>query len=330
MKKLFYILTIIIIPLIVSSCEKEKESHFKPPFEINNSAKIPEFDVDYAYEQIEKQISFGPRNPDSQGHYEALNYLNYELKKYTDDVILQSFSHSGYDNKELRLTNIIAKFNPQNKKRIILCAHWDTRPRAEYDKDIVKQNEPILGANDGASGVGILLELAGLLKQNKISYGVDLVLFDGEDYGKPNDLEYYSLGAKYFSANLPNGYQPQFAILLDMVGDKDAYFLVEGNSSQYAPDIVKMIWTLAEQIGADKFVNKDDEAIYDDHIALNEAGIRTADIIDLELIGADTPMERRNYWHTQNDVMKNIGKDTLKQVGEVITKLVWSLRFNDI
>ncbi len=194
-------------------------------------------------------------------------------------------------------------------------------------KTKAKQNEPILGANDGASGVGILLELARLLKQNKISYGVDLVFFDGEDYGKLNDLDYYSLGAKYFSANLPKGYQPQFAILLDMVGDKDAYFPIEGNSNQYAPDVVKMIWTLAEQIGADKFVNKDDESIYDDHIALNEAGIRTADIIDLELIGAETPMERRNYWHTQNDVMKNIGKDTLKQVGEVITKLLWSLNF---
>ncbi len=328
MKNLFYLLSIIIIPLIVSSCEKEKENHSKPPFEINNGAKIPEFDADYAYEQIEKQISFGPRNPDSQGHNEALNYLNNELRKYTDDVILQSFSHSGYDNKELGLTNIIAKFNPEYKKRIILCAHWDTRPRAEYDQVKSKQNEPILGANDGASGVGILLELARLLKHNKISYGVDLVFLDGEDYGKPNDLDYYSLGAKYFSANLRNGYQPQFAILLDMVGDKDAYFPVEGNSHQYAPDIVKMIWTLAEQIGADKFVNKDDEAIYDDHIALNEAGIRTADIIDLELIGADTPMERRNYWHTQNDVMKNIGKDTLKQVGEVITKLLWSLNFD--
>ncbi|MEJ2613864.1 MAG: M28 family peptidase [Ignavibacteriaceae bacterium] len=260
----------------------------------------------------------------------ALNYIQSELSKYSDDVALQQFSYQGYGNESLQLTNIIAKFNPQNKHRIIICAHWDTRPRAEEDKDLNLQNKPIPGANDGGSGVGIILEIARLLKSNQITYGIDLILFDGEDYGKPNDLENYSLGAKYFTANLPQDYQPVFAVLLDMVGDKDAIFPLEGNSRTYAPEIQSMIWSLANQIGAYKFVNKKEESIYDDHIVLNESGIQTVDIIDLELIGANTQIERRNYWHTQNDTMKNIGKDTLKQVGEVIAKLIWSIRFNNV
>ena len=198
------------------------------------------------------------------------------------------------------------------------------------DKEQANRNKPILGANDGGSGVGILLEIAKLLKQNKIHYGIDIVLFDGEDYGKSNDLESYSLGAKYFSSNISRDYKPAFAVLLDMVGDKDADFPIEGNSKRYAPEIVNMIWNLAEQKQADKFISREDEPIYDDHISLNEAGILTADIIDLELIGANTKIERRNYWHTQMDTMENIGRDTLKQVGEVLVKLIWSLKFNNV
>ncbi len=329
MNKLIYLPLIIFISLLISSCTKEKEKQYKPLYEIDPYAKIPDFDPDYAYAQIEKQVSFGPRNPDSKGHMEALNYLHDELSKYAGEVILQQFSYQGYGNERLHLTNIIAKFNPRKKHRIILSAHWDTRPRAEEDKNPDLQNRPILGANDGGSGVGILLELARLLKDSSITYGIDLILFDGEDYGKPGDLSNYSLGAKYFAANLPQDYQPAFGVLLDMVGDKDASFPMEGNSVLYAPDAESMIWSLAEQAGADKFIDKSGAEIYDDHIALNEAGIRTVDIIDLELIGAGTPLERRNYWHTQNDTMMNIGKATLKQVGEVIAKLIWSIRFNN-
>ena len=330
MKKIFYLISVVVLSISLLSCSKEKEKPYKPLYEIDPYAKIPEFDSGFAYDQIEKQVSFRPRNPNSKGHMEALNYLNNELSRYADKVILQQFSYQGYGNERLQLTNIIAKFNPEKKHRIILCAHWDTRPRAEEDKDVNKQNKPILGANDGGSGVGIILELARLLKSNKITYGVDLILFDGEDYGKSDDLKNYSLGAKYFAANLSQDYQPAFAILLDMVGDKDANFPIEGNSLLYAPGVENMIWSLAEQVGADKFVKDEEEKIYDDHIALNEAGIRTVDIIDLELIGAKTQVERRNYWHTQNDTMKNIGKDTLKQVGDVMVKLIWSIRFNNV
>ncbi len=330
MKNLTYFIFLSIFSLFVSSCSKEKDRPYVPLYEIETNAKIPDFNPDFTYEQIEKQVSFGPRNPGSKGHTEALNYLQNELSEYADEVNLQQFSTQGYGNESLQLTNVIAKFNPQKKHRIIICAHWDTRPRAEEDKNVNLQNKPIPGANDGASGAGVIVELAKLLKNNKITYGIDLILFDGEDYGKPDDLEKYSLGAKYFAANLPRDYQPAFAVLLDMVGDKDANFPIEGNSKLYAPEIQSMIWDLANQAGADKFVNKDEESIYDDHIALNEAGIKTVDIIDLKLIGANTQIERRNYWHTQNDTMINIGKDTLKQVGEVLAKLIWSIRFNNV
>ena len=330
MKKFIYFLLGAALSVSLLSCSKEKEKPYKPLYEIDPYTKIPEFDAGYAYEQIEKQVSFGPRNPGSQGHLKAVNYLHEELDKYADEVVLQQFFYRGYDNERFGLTNIIAKFNPLKKHRIILCAHWDTRPRAEQDKDPAQQNKPILGANDGGSGVGILLELARLLKANEITYGVDLIFFDGEDYGKPSDIENYSLGAKYFASNLPGDYQPAFAVLLDMVGDKDANFPLEGNSVLYAPDVENMIWSLAEQSGADKFLNTEGQSIYDDHIALNEAGIRAVDIIDLELIGAKTPVERRNYWHTQNDTMINIGKETLEQVGNVMTKLIWSIRFNNV
>jgi Peptidase family M28 len=331
-KKIFLPISIIIILFSFSSCSKEKEheTSYKPLYELDPYAKIPEFDAGYAFTQIEKQVSFGPRNPNSKGHQEALNYLQNELSKYADEVKLQSFSYPGYNGETLALTNIIAKFNPAKKHRIILCAHWDTRPRAEEDKNPQKQNMPILGANDGGSGVGVLLEIAKLLKSNQITYGIDIALFDGEDYGKSGDLENYSLGAKYFSANLPDNFQPAFAVLLDMIGDKDAYFPIEGNSRLYAPDVEAMIWNIAGQLQADKFENKESEPIYDDHISLNSAGIRTVDIIDAELIGADTPVERRNYWHTQKDDMKNIGKDTLQQVGKVLDYLIWSIRFNDV
>jgi len=319
-----------IVLFLFTSCTKEKEKPFKPLFEIDPYAKIPEFDAGYAYAQVEKQVSFGPRNPNSKGHSEALNYLFNELKKYTGNVELQSFIYSWYDNEKLNLINIIAKFNPEKKDRIILCAHWDTRPRAEKDKKPENRDKPILGANDGGSGVAVLLEIARLLKEDNINYGIDLLLFDGEDYGKSNDLSSYSLGAKYFSANLPQNYQPVFALLLDMVGDKEAYFPIEGNSKLYAPDLVNLIWNAAEQVQSDKFVLKEANPIYDDHIALNEAGIRTVDIIDHDLIGADSQIERRNYWHTLNDTMENIDSETLMQVGRVLTYIIWGIRFNNI
>lgn len=321
-----FIFSILIIFLLIS-CGEELPNQ-KPLFQIGNNYQLPKFDEENAYDQIKKQTLFGPRNPGSLGHKKALNYFQEEFEKYCDSLILQTFSYNGYNNERLELTNIIAKFNPTEKNRIIICAHWDTRPRAEHDADSTKRNFPIIGANDGASGCGIILELARLLNETEINYGVDLILFDGEDYGKESDLENFCLGSKYFAANLPEGYAPVFAILIDMVGDKEASFYIEQNSARYAPDILNLVWNIAASVQADIFKREEKSSVYDDHIPLNRGGIRAVDIIDGELIGANTPVERRNYWHTHNDTMENIGKETLKQVGDVLTYLIFSIQFN--
>ncbi len=325
-KKIF----ILILPIvfIITSCSEKKVEVSKPLYELTAKNIIPKFEAKNAYQYIKEQIKFGPRSPNSTAHANTLNYLTNTLGKFTQSVTKQSFTYVGYNGEVLELTNIIAKFNPENKNRIMISAHWDSRPRSENAEDPAKRKLPVLGANDGASGVAVILELARILSENKIDFGVDLVLFDGEDYGLESDLKNYSLGAKYFSSKLFLNNYPAFAVLLDMVGDKDAQFPIERNSKNYAPDIVKMFWEKAAQIGADKFTFNISPPIYDDHIPLNQAGLRTIDIIDSDLIGADTPVERRNYWHSDKDTIDNIGIETLQQVGDVVTNIIYSIKFN--
>ncbi|MCX6151722.1 MAG: M28 family peptidase [Ignavibacteriales bacterium] len=321
------ILILLIILTAFYSCSKEQQTKVEQPYYLKSAIKIPMFDKNNVYKYIEEQIAFGPRNPNSMGHQQALKYLETELRKSTDAVELQNFSYNGYDDEKLDLTNIIAKFNSNSKDRIFICAHWDSRPRADQDKDAAKKLKPILGTNDGASGVGIILELAQLLKENPVNYGIDLILFDGEDYGKESDLQNYFLGSKYFAASKPTDYQPYFGILLDLVGDKEAIFYKEGKSIQFAPEVVDLVWNIAQDLNATPFSALEGSPIEDDHIPLNQAGLKTIDIVDIDLIGANTPNKRRNYWHTSLDTIDNIGKETLQQVGDVLTHLIYSLEF---
>jgi hypothetical protein len=325
LKNIFFV---VIAALFFYSCEqKQTVQEYQPPYKMVDGNTTPPFDGNFAYKMIEKQVSFGPRNPGSIGHSIAKNFLVEELNKYTDQVIEQNFNYPGYNNEKLSLTNIIGRINPKSTNRIFFCAHWDSRPRAEKDKVESNRSRPIPGANDGASGVGILLELAQIIKANKIDYGVDIIFFDGEDYGEEHDLNNYCLGAKYFAVNKPENFNPQFGVLLDLVGDIEAKFYKEGTSLQYARDIVDLVWNLAEKMNASRFSIFESSPVYDDHIPLNQAGIKTINIIDSDLIGADTGNERRNYWHTQKDDMSNIGIETLAEVGNVLTKLVYSLQF---
>lgn len=329
MKKISALILIALTALIITSCREETKVETAPSYTLLEKASVPQFDAENAYKMVEAQVALGPRNPGSEAHRKAKLFFENELKKYADEVVLQNFTYTGYENTKLDLTNIIAKFNPKSENRIFICAHWDSRPRSDQDKKESNKNLPILGANDGGSGVGVILELARLLKQHKVEYGIDLILFDGEDYGVESDLSNYCLGSKYFAANIPQNYKPVFGILLDLVGDKEAYFKKEGNSLQVMPDVVNMIWNIAEKQNAGAFINAEGHAIFDDHVPLNQAGIPTIDIIDADLIGADTGNERRNYWHTQNDNMDNIGKETLQQVGNVLTNLIYSLKINN-
>ena len=326
--KLNKILLLLFAAVLITGCEKKEENTIsRAVFEIQKTDNIPSFSGENAYAMTKAQVDFGPRNPGSAGHSLSLSFLQNELNRYADEVKLQSFSYAGY-NEDLNLTNIIARFNPDNKNRVMICAHWDTRPRSEHTKDSTKRNLPILGANDGASGCGVILELARILDEKKLDIGVDLVLLDGEDYGKENDLDNYCLGSKYYSVNIPDGVYPRFAILLDMVGDKDAVFMKEASSMEYAPDIVNLVWDIASQQNASSFIPRKGGSIYDDHIPLNQAGIKSVDIIDADLVGADTPVERRNYWHSDRDTMENISAGTLQQVGSVIVTLLYSIHFN--
>ena len=304
---------LILLVFIAFSCNKNTEEN---KYSKNNNIILtpPNFDSDRAWSYLIDQTNFGPRNPNSIGHDRALQYLFSKLKESADTVLIQNFNQSGY-NEFLNLSNIFASFNLNEKNRILLLAHWDTRPRAEYDK--TNKDKPIIGANDGASGVAVLLEIANALKNNKLNFGIDILLTDGEDYGKQSDLEYFSLGAKYFAKNIPNNHLPKFAILVDMVGDSNLNIPIEINSLKYAPDIVKKVWDTAEELHISEFNKSTGNEIYDDHIPLNEVGIPTIDIIDFEY----------EYWHTQNDLPKYCSKNSLQSVGKVLLHFIYNYKF---
>lgn len=283
------------------------------------SQPIPTFSGRDAFVYLTKQTDFGPRNPNSRGHTECLRFLGDNLRRSADRVRLQHFTHKGYENEELWLTNVIASFRPELQDRILLCAHWDTRPRAERDPNTMRRNQPILGANDGASGVAVLLHLADLMKAEPPPIGVDIVLFDGEDYGVEGDLSNYLLGSRFFVSKTAADYQPRFGILLDMVGDKFLEIPKERNSLHFAPDIVELVWNKAAELGITEFVSKAGYAIFDDHIPLNEAGIKTINIIDFNY-----PDKTNRFWHTHKDTPENCSPESLEAVGTVVTHVIYS------
>ncbi|MGE3800845.1 MAG: M28 family peptidase [Candidatus Kapaibacterium sp.] len=291
-------------------------------------AGMPEFNAQSAYDYVAKQVSFGTREPNSPGAKKAIAYFLEELGKFADTVYPQKFTHTGYSGAVLNLTNIVARFNPEATVRVLLCAHWDSRPRADMEQDESKRNQAIPAANDGASGVGVLLEIARILKETPQGVGVDIVLFDGEDYGDSDidDTVQYFLGAKYFSRNLPQGTKPAFGILLDMVGDKEAEFAMEGNSLDFAYPVVIKLWKAASHLQLSTFKHEKGGSVSDDHIPLNEvAGIPTIDIIDIDLVGHKTLNPRRKYWHTLGDTMDNIEAATLGQVGKLLVYTIYKL-----
>ena len=280
---------------------------------------IPVFSGKKSFQYLLKQTSFGPRNPNSAGHAECLNYLANELRSLADLVQLQEFSHSGYRGEYLRLTNIVASFNPKASERLLFCAHWDTRPRADQDENKSRRSEPIVGANDGASGVAVLLEIASLLKEKPPAIGVDIVLFDGEDYGLGGDNQNYLLGSRHFAESLTSGHTPRFGILLDMIGDKFLEIPKEQFSLKFAPDIVALVWNKAKELGYPQFIDDTGEEVIDDHLPLNEAGIKTIDLIDFNY-----PDQTNRFWHTHQDIPENCSAESLEAVGTVVTHVLYA------
>lgn len=319
MKKYFLI---ILASLIIGCNGKEERKSAVLSYQFGKAERVNLFDENEAYSFIEKQLSFGPRNPNSEGQLLCLDYILAQLKSYGLSVAVDSFHYNGYEER-IKLFNIIGRYKPEIKRRILLAAHWDTRPRAERAKK--NKEKPILGANDGASGVALLLETASKIGDMNPSFGIDFVFFDGEDYGLKDDLSNFCLGSKYFAAKNKTKYL--FALVFDMVSGKDAEFFKEYNSYASAPDVVDAFWRAADILDAGGFVNGAPiHNVYDDHIPLIQAGIKAVDIIDAELIGGDEP--GRDYWHTHRDNMSNIDKETLKQIGDVLFSFLSSIKIN--
>lgn len=293
---------------------------------------VPNFNSDSAYFFVDKQVSFGPRVPNTAAHLKAGDYLIDKLRNYGAQVVTQEFTAPSYQGRQLQLRNIIASYGIEKQKRILLAAHWDTRPFA--DKDKINPTGPMDGANDGASGVGVLLEIARQLQQDtSLRVGIDIILFDGEDWGEPESAQgqreppqgwesWWCMGSQYWSRNKhkPN-YSAYYGILLDMVGAKRSQFFREGASMQYAPSIVSKIWDAAARIGySDYFVKQDANAITDDHIFVNEwAKIPMVDIVHYQQgIGYFG-----DYHHSQKDNMDLISKESLQAVGATLLHVIY-------
>lgn len=283
---------------------------------------IPTFNEDSAYNFVEKQVSFGPRVPNSIAHRKCGNYIVAKFKEYGAEVHEQYADVTTWDGVDINMRNIVASFKPEESKRILLCAHWDSRPRA--DQDFEEQAMPILGANDGGSGVGVLMEVARQLSAELPYLGVDIVLFDAEDWGMSRaGSDSYCLGSQHWSKNphIPN-YTARFGILLDMVGAENAQFAWEENSITFAPGILKKVWGAANIIGySNYFTTTQKGGILDDHYYVNlQRGIPTVDIIQYD---PTTPTGFGSYWHTHADNMSVISKPTLKAVGQTLLKVVY-------
>ena len=285
----------------------------------DNKKNIPTFDGNNAYQYIVEQCNFGPRNPGSTGHKEFAIFLEKYLLEFTENVTVQDFNYIEHiTGVERRGKNIIAQFNIDAENRLLIGAHWDTRAFSDEDSDERNRSLPILGANDGASGTSVLMELAKIFSQNNPPMGIDLVFFDAEDVGISGKPKTYAMGSEYFSKNLPIK-KPKNAIIVDMVGDKYLQIPIERFSYQINPTLVKEIWSLADELNLSAFEYRIGYEIYDDHVPLWEnAQIPAIDIIDF-----DYPNLFYNHWHTQNDLPENCSPQSLQQIGTLLLNYIY-------
>lgn len=301
------------------ACEEEIKKKPENKTEIQSRPKVvrPDFNADSAYAFIQKQVDFGPRVPNTEAHVKAGNYLSAKLASYGMKVTEQEAEVIAFNGTKLRIKNIVGALKPELNNRVLLFAHWDSRPFADQDDE--RQNEPIMAANDGASGVGVLLEIARQLQINKPSIGIDIIFFDAEDYvDGTGGSEYYCLGSQYWGKNPHKmGYSANYGILLDMVGGKGALFPRESNSMDFAAAYVQNVWNIAKDLGHDSyFIPQTIPYVsVDDHVYVS----KLAKIPSLDIIQYD-PSTRgfAPHWHTHDDNMEVIGKETLQAVGETV------------
>lgn len=317
---------ILLIALAGTACHnQQREKEAETPAQ-TAPVNVPAFNADSAYAYVAKQVSFGPRVPNSKAQENCAAWLIAQMRAFADTVTVQRTTVTGAGNQPLRCINIIGHFNPGAKTRILLLAHWDTRPFADGNGDT--KNQPFDGADDGASGVGVLLEIARQLKQQRPDIGVDILLTDVEDSGAEGNDASWGLGTQYWSRQAKaKGYRAQYGILLDMVGGRGSHFYIDGASNQYAGPQAEMVWNTANSSGYSdyfRYENKGAIAITDDHVFVNQlTGIPTLDIVALR------PNQQSDdifppWHHTTGDNMSIIDKNTLKAVGQTILQVIYS------
>jgi glutaminyl-peptide cyclotransferase len=275
----------------------------------------PPFDSARAYRYLKEQCAFGPRVAESEAHAKALAYFLAHFRGLGFRAEPQPFVHTDLaTGRKVPMANVIVTIPGRDPKRrpVLFCAHWDSRPRADQEASEMLAHQPILGANDGASGVAVLMELANGLKKKAPAQTVYLALFDGEDYGKEGSLDEYFLGSRYFAANPPAG-GLEYALLLDMVGDKDLHIPIEQNSMRQSPELVRRIWARANELGLSQFEARPGPAVWDDHMPLQEKGIPAVDLIDFDY----------RPWHTQGDTPDKCSAGSLGAVGRLVASLAY-------
>jgi Zn-dependent M28 family amino/carboxypeptidase len=324
-----HLILIIILAFFFASCNNANKNTSIDHVE-QISIAIPNFDPDSAYYFVKIQTDFGPRVPNTEAHKKCALFLKNQLEKYCDKVTVQNFVAITFDGTKLNGKNIIGSFFPEKEKRILLAAHWDSRPFADNDPDPANREKPIDGANDGASGVGVLLEVARQLKEKNPEVGVDIIFFDAEDWGTKNSSNetgnWWALGSQHWSKNPHTpSYKADFGILLDMIGAPNAKFLQEGFSMRYAASIVAKVWSKAYKLGfKDYFLNIAGNPITDDHQYVNQY----AKIPMINIIHQDhtTNTGFVSTWHTLQDNISNIDKHTLFVVGTTVLGVIYDER----
>ena len=290
---------ICVIPLL--ACQARSGTHRR------------EFDGERAFAYLQQQVTYGPRIPNTPAHEQTGDWILTRLRATADTVVVTAFGHKTGKGDMLHLRNFLARFRPQETARVLFLAHWDTRPRADQSPNVGAQRMPVPGADDGASGVAVLLGVADALKAKAPAVGVDLLFVDGEDYGNFADSNDVLIGSRYFAAHQPPGDPPLYAVLFDMVGDKNLNIYYEGNSQAFAPEVVDRVWRTARDLGyGSYFLPGVKHTLLDDHVSLQHVGIHAIDVVDF-----DYP-----YWHTTDDTIDKVAAASLQIVGDVAVALV--------
>jgi len=307
---------------LFQACNNDK----KPSESTTEAVKLasPDFDADSAFSYTKAQVDFGPRIPSTTAHAKCAAYLEEKFRSFGAQVFVQQAAAQTYDGKKHQLKNIIVALYPEKTQRILISAHWDARPFSDQDPDPKMKNQSFDAANDGASGVAVMLEMARQLQKKQPNVGVDFILWDIEDYGKANDESpnetTWCIGSQYWAKNQPvKGYKPLYAINLDMVGGGNAQFAQDEISRKYAANIVSKVWSIGNEIGYGAyFINMPSGSLIDDHFWVNQAGIPCIDVIHY----TDNTGFYMN-WHTQLDNLNNIDRNTLKAVGQTMLETIY-------